>query len=117
MMFESGSEWPQKLQPALLAANTSRKRSTGYTPFYLMYGRNANALHLFKYHGLNFEVFISENDSDKLDTTNLSPHDSPEFFEPLQEERIISREQAQETILSEQICQKGIFDKKVNKNR
>ena len=121
-MFESGSEWPQKLQPALLAANTCWKRSTGYTPFYLMYGRNANAVHLFKYHGLDFHN-DSQAENDSLDTmiVDTTPHGSPngsaECLESIDEERVKSREQAQNNILLEQLSQKGIFDKKVTKNR
>ena len=39
MMRSGDKEWTEKLQPAVLAANTQTKRSTGYTPFYLMFGR------------------------------------------------------------------------------
>ena len=39
MMCSGDKEWTEKLQPAVLAANTQTKRSTGYTPFYLMFGR------------------------------------------------------------------------------
>ena len=123
MLFDSGSEWPHKLQPALLAANTCWKRSTRYNPFYLMYGRNANALHLFQCHGFNSEDYsISENESHDSDTTQFhTTYDlhncSPDFLESIEEERKISREEAQRNILCEQLRQKGIFDKKVNKNR
>ena len=39
MLCSGDKEWTEKLQPAALAANTQTKRSTGYTPFYLMFGR------------------------------------------------------------------------------
>ena len=39
MVIEAGVEWPNKLQAAVLAANTSWKRATKFTPFFLMYGR------------------------------------------------------------------------------
>ena len=34
MTLETGEEWPNKLQPAVLAANTCWKRSTKYSPFF-----------------------------------------------------------------------------------
>ena len=39
MMCSGDKEWTEKLQPVVLAVNTQTKRSTGYTPFYLMFGR------------------------------------------------------------------------------
>ncbi|KAI6659467.1 hypothetical protein LOD99_10768 [Oopsacas minuta] len=42
MLVETGAEWPSKLHAAVLAANTCWKKSTDYSPFYLMYGREAN---------------------------------------------------------------------------
>ena len=101
-----------KLQPALLAANTCWKRSTGYTPFYLMYGSNTNAVHLFKSHGLDFHN-DSQTENDSFDTMQVDtithgfPNGSSECHESIDEERIKSREQAQNNILFEQLSQKG----------
>ena len=39
MMCSGNKKLSEKLQPAVLVANTKTKRSTGYTPFYLMFGR------------------------------------------------------------------------------
>ena len=40
--------WPEQLQPAVLASNTHLKLVTGYTPFYLMFGRESDAENLLK---------------------------------------------------------------------
>ena len=40
MKCDGDTEWTDKLQPAVLAANIQTKKSTSYTPFYLMFGRN-----------------------------------------------------------------------------
>ena len=39
MVMESGIELLSKLQASVLAGNTCWKRSTKYTPFFMMYGR------------------------------------------------------------------------------
>ena len=49
MVYEAGAEWPSKLQSAVLAANTCWKKSTKFTPFFLMYGREANSAHLIEH--------------------------------------------------------------------
>ena len=49
MVAETGEEWPSKLQATVLAANTGWKKSTKYTPFFLMYGREANCIHLLEH--------------------------------------------------------------------
>ena len=117
MMFESDSEWPEMLKYAILAANTCWKRSTGYTPFYLMYGREANSVHLFKFRNFYHRDDLQrENESIEVDTTQNSPVDTQECPEYL-EEINIDREKAQENIQSEQLVQKCIFYKKVKKNR
>ena len=48
MKYERDTEWPEKLQPALFAANTQFKRSTSYTPFKLMFGRECDPFGLLK---------------------------------------------------------------------
>ena len=40
MQYERDTEWPEKLQPGVFAANTQFKRSTSFTPFRLMFGRD-----------------------------------------------------------------------------
>ena len=39
----------EKLQPAVLAANTQTKKSTSYTPFYFMFGRNFDSSNLLNF--------------------------------------------------------------------
>lgn len=38
MKCDGDTEWTEKLLPAVLAANTQTKKSTSYTPIYLMFG-------------------------------------------------------------------------------
>ena len=58
MVIETGVEWPNKLQAAVLAANTSWERATKFTPFFLMYGREANCAHLLE------DVSLSDDEDD-----------------------------------------------------
>ena len=108
MMLSNG----HRLHPFLLQANTCWKRSTGYIPFYLMFGRDANAIHLFKLPYVDFK-------DDQLTNNDFSLHyfDSLERISSLEEDCLTSRDEAQNKILSEQLNQKGIYDKKVHKNR
>ena len=47
MKCDGDTEWTDKLQPAVLAANTkTKKKPTSYTPFYLMFGRNFDSSNL-----------------------------------------------------------------------
>ncbi len=48
MKYERDTEWPDKLQPAVFAANTQFKRSTSFTPFRLMFGRDCDPFGLLK---------------------------------------------------------------------
>ena len=49
MKCDGDTEWTEKLQPAVLAANTQTKKSTSYTPFYLMFGRNFDSSNLMNH--------------------------------------------------------------------
>ena len=69
---DSTEDWPNALPGVLFAYRTSVQKSTGYTPFFLLYGRNAT---------LPIEVNIqcTEGQSDKnplhSDGTNTSSQD------------------------------------------
>ena len=63
MMFSGDKEWTEKLQPAELAANNQTNRFTGYTLFYLMFGR--------------------EFDSSKLLNIDTSPTNQSLKFQPI----------------------------------
>ena len=126
MVTETGAEWPSKLQAAVLAANTCWKRSTDYSPFYLMYGREANCTHLLEH--TNLEMLNNE-DTEELNNlqlhTSIDEEDSfsselelpDEWIEPLMEARSQSKVQARDNIRKEHQIQKYVFDNKVKKNR
>ena len=48
MQYERDTEWPEKLQPAVFEVNTQFKRSTSFTPFRLMFGRDCDPFGLLK---------------------------------------------------------------------
>ena len=64
MMNERDTEWPDKLQPAVFATNTQYKRSTGYTPFKLMFGRSTDPFNLLEF--LTGATEVSPSNEDRL---------------------------------------------------
>ena len=48
MWTDTFGNCPEQLQPAVLASNTHLQLATGYTPFYLMFGRESGAGNLLK---------------------------------------------------------------------
>ena len=126
MVKETGEEWPSKLQAVVLAANTCWKRSTDYSPFYLMYGREANCIELFSHTNIRVEIEdiddlnnmqILTNPDEGADTFSHDSENPDEWICPLMEARSISRTNAHANILKEQLKQKHVFDSKVKKNR
>ena len=136
MMYERDKEWVEKLQTAVLAANTQTKHSTGYTPFYLMFGRDFDSSKL-----LNLITFppdsdiqsqpTIESDAD-LSQPNLTPIDIAEFelsnpYEPpnsddewvntIADTREKAKKIAIDNIKKEQKIQKITYDRKVKRNR
>ena len=111
MVLEAGVEWPSKLQAAVLAANTCWKKSTKFTPFFLMYGREANSAHL-----LEHLPFSDDEDDDSPICPDLGNQEN-DWINPLMETRAESKIQALDNIQFEQVKQKCVFDNKVKKNR
>ncbi|KAI6653978.1 hypothetical protein LOD99_3154 [Oopsacas minuta] len=126
MLVETSAECPSKLQAAVLAANTCWKKSTDYSPFYLMYGREANFSLLLDHSNMfHFEEEEEELNNLQLQTSSDEKDDdtfSPEleysdgWIESLMEARSKSKLHAQENIHKEQQIQKYQFDDKVKKN-
>ena len=86
MMCSGDTEWTEKLQPAVLAANTQTKLSTGYTPFYLMFGREFDSSKLPNIvtpptnPSLNAQPII-ESDTE-LSPPNSTPMDIDDVVDP-----------------------------------
>ena len=134
MMCSGDKEWTEKLQPAALAANTQSKRSTGYTPFYLMFGREFDSSKLLNIvtsptnPSLNAKPII-ESDTE-LSPPNSTPMDIDDLADPYEipnkdnewEETVaVSRKTditiAMKNIKKEQNIQKTTYDRKVKRNR
>ena len=110
MVAETGEEWPSKLQATVLAANTIWK-SIKFTPFFLMYGREANCAHLLE---LNR---IEESEPQQPSDDNAPPtNKQDDWVGELINIRDLSREAANDNIRDEQLLQKRAFDSKVKKN-
>ena len=93
-MIETGAEWPSKEQTAVLAANTCWKRATGYSPFYLMYGREANCAHLLEHTNLAMLSDVDSSDNEVLDEFSPKLGHPEEWIEPLMKARSRSKLQA-----------------------
>ena len=140
MRSDTLGDWTDQLQPAVLAANTMLKLSTGFTPFYLMFGRKCdidNLLKLAKYRDVTGakipETLTQPSDSSKLtitieeksgtqqDTTTEDPFsfvsDPDEWIQDQINERKENLLLAKTHIQKEQTRQKIIYDKKVKSNR
>ena len=136
MRSNADTEWTAKLQPAVLSANTQKKRSTGYTPFYLMFGRDYDSSNL-----LNLITSSSNNDDrsepnedgctsdpgcpqrdaipmaiDEADPYEL-PNNDDEWMQEIDETRDTDRMFAIDNIKKEQKIQKRNFDRKLKRNR
>lgn len=102
----------------MLVANTCWKRSTGYTPFYLMFGRKANCKQLLKYHQLedtsveNINLITDSPDKKSTLNNHLTDDDTSLF-----EDRSISQKHAHNNIQVEQLKQQSIYNSKILKNR
>ena len=84
MMCSRGKERVDKLQPAVLAAITQTKRSTGFTPFYLMFGREIDFSKLLNLvTSSNSPNLTNIIDSDtELSPPNSTPMDIDEIADP-----------------------------------
>ncbi|KAI6655698.1 hypothetical protein LOD99_1838 [Oopsacas minuta] len=132
MQSEGDTEWTEKLQTAVLAANTQTKISTSYTPFYLMFGRDFDSSNLLNLitsptnPGLLTEADISEaevseDENIQMDANEPHPFDFPiidnEWIENLSSTRKADRMTAIENIKAGQKVQKKTYDSKVKHNR
>ena len=84
MKCDGDTEWTEKLQPAVIAANTQTKKSTSYTPFYLMFGRNFDSSNLLNLitspndPGINSQMLTElESSDEELPECVDDPYDLP----------------------------------------
>ena len=83
MKCDGDTEWTDKLQPAVLAANTQTKKSTSYTPFYLMFGRNFDSSNLLNLitsptdPGMNSHMLTEFETSDEELQVSNDPYEVP----------------------------------------
>ena len=113
MIAEAGAEWPTMLQSAVLSANSNRKRATGFSSFYLMFGREFNHLPLLRYLNSNYTTTMSvdEKDADQL------VEDSNSWTVELEQSRAKDRDNARCNIHFEQAKQKRLYNLKVETKR
>ena len=80
MKCDGDTEWTNKLHPSVLAASTQTKKSTSYTPFFPMFGRNFDSSNLLN-------LIISPNDpgmnSYMLTELDTSDEELPESNDPM----------------------------------
>ena len=103
---QTSKEWSILLKSAVLSMNSTKKRSTGHTPFKIMWGRESQYEFLLP-------VINNASSTPRLDLDNL---DDPSLDTPvLEEERFNIYDSASQSIASEQLKQKSQYDKKVTR--
>ena len=141
MRTDTLGNWPEQLQPVVLASNTHLKLATGYTPFYLMFRRERDAEKLLKLakHAndtgpadpqplteanndiiTNKDVIADGADSGKKtdkDDPYMFVNNTSEWAHDQLNERKESIVIAKKRIEKDQLRQKNIYDKKVKLNR
>ena len=127
MKCDGDTEWTDKLQPAVLAANTQTKKSTSYTPFYLMFGRNFDSSNLLNLitsptdPGMNSHILTEFETSDEELPESNDPYEVPknedEWIESITSTRKNDKMTAIQNIKKNQKVQKITYDRKVKRNR
>ena len=128
MKCDGDTEWTEKLQPAVIAANTQTKKSTSYTPFNLMFGRNfdsSNILNLITSPndpGINSQMLTElESNDEELPECVDDPYDLPknddEWIDTISSTRKNDKMPAIQNIKKNQKVQKKTYDSKVKRNR
>ena len=128
MKCDGDTEWTEKLQPAVIAANTQTKKSTSYTPFYLMFGRNFDSSNLLNLitspnnPGINSQMLTElESSDEELPECVDDPYDLPknddEWIDTISSTRKNDKMTAIQNIKKKQKVQKKTYDSKVKRNR
>ena len=125
MKCDGDTEWTEKLQPAVLAANTQTKKSTSYTPFYLMFGRNFDSSNLLNLitspndPGMNSQMLTELDTSDEeipecVDDPYDLPKNADEWIDSISSTRKNDKMTAILNIKKNQKVQKKTYDPKLN---
>ena len=128
MKCDGDTEWTEKLQPAVIAANTQTKKSTSYTPFYLVFGRNFDSSNLLNLitspndPGINSQMLTELESSDEelpecVDHQCDLPKNDDEWIDTISSTRKNDKMTAIQNIKKNQKVQKKTYDSKVNRNR
>ena len=128
MKCDGDTEWTEKLQPAVIAANTQTKKSTSYTPFYLMFGRNFDSSNLLNLitspndPGINSQMLTElESSDEELPECVDDPYDLPknddEWIDTISSTRKNDKMTAIQNIKKNHKVQKKTYDSKVKRNR
>ena len=128
MKCDGDTEWTEKLQPAVLAANNQIKKSTSYTSFYLIIGRNFDSSNLLNLitspndPGMNSQMLTELDTSDEeipecVDDPYDLPKNTDEWIDSISSTRKNDKMTAILKIKKNQKVQKKTYDLKVKRNR
>ena len=132
MCIETNKEWSELLKSAVIAMNSTRKKSHGYTAFRVMWGRESRYEELLSIDDISstsaedFECEETIVDEFPLDEENSG--EIEDLFQPssqqhqeeisiIDENRENTNKSAVKSILTEQSKQKRQYDQKVNNIR
>ena len=135
MTLETGKHWSVLLKSALISMNSTKKKSYGYTPIKVMWGRESGYEDLlFAMNNIianpdedialeekiyaEFQSSTENMEIDRLGDEFLLPAQQPlEEISLFDAHRLNVNETAADSIMSEQLKQKRQYDKKVNATR
>ena len=122
MALETGKHWSVLLKSALISMNSTKKKSYGYTPIKVMWGRESGYEDLlFAMNNIIYAEFQSSTENMKIDRLGdefLLPAQQPlEEISLFDAHRLNVNETSADSIMSEQLKQKRQYDKKVNATR
>lgn len=105
--------WPEALNGVLFAIRTSKHKSTGYSPFYMLYGRNAVIPVCHEEHSLSHAQSTERYSSETLNSdTEMDMTQFNEVMDHMTRVKQIVFQKASENIEKAQTRQKKDYDKR-----